>query len=128
MRILGVTGSHRPGIASQIGILIISLQGSVLGVLPESLQPIECGLLNGAVVGIRRARTAIPDDRSWVRRIRRVGIESSSRGDRQRDRTSACWSNFILRSSIRSATTPLRWPLTVILAQASLEHIDDDVQ
>src|SRR6202008_4607991 len=77
MRVFGVTGSHSPGSASQIGILGVSLQGSVPGVFPQSLQPIEGDLLNGTVVGIGRAGTAIPDDRSRVRRIRRVRKEVS---------------------------------------------------
>src|ERR1700757_3453315 len=78
MRIFRLTRSYEPGSASQIGILDVSLQSSVPGVLPESLQPIEGELLNGAVVGIRRAGTAVPDDGSGVRRIRRVRKEISS--------------------------------------------------
>src|ERR1700722_3305722 len=72
MRILRVIRTYKPGIASQIGILNVSLQGSVPRVLPEGLQPIEGRLLNGAVVGIRRTGTAIPDDRSRMRCIRRI--------------------------------------------------------
>ena len=36
------------------------------GVVPEGLDPIESWLLNGPVVGVRRARPAIPDDRSPI--------------------------------------------------------------
>src|SRR4029077_7003768 len=75
--ILGIARTYKPRSASQIGILDVSLQGSIPAVLPESLQPIERDLLNGAVVGIRRAGSAVPDGGSRMRCVGGVGEEIS---------------------------------------------------
>src|SRR5258708_20411160 len=73
--ILRIARTDKPGSASQIRILDVSLQGPVPGVLPECLQPIEGELLNGTVVGIRRPGTAVADDCSRVRCVGSVGKE-----------------------------------------------------
>src|ERR1700685_1160571 len=75
MRIPGVTRSHIPGSASQIGILCVILQRSVSLALPKSQQPIERGLLDGAIICVGRTGTAITDNRSRMGGVGRVGEE-----------------------------------------------------
>src|ERR1700722_16269601 len=53
MRILGITRRHIPGRASQIGILRVVLQRSESLALPESQQPVESDLLDGAIICVR---------------------------------------------------------------------------
>src|SRR5258708_2414752 len=76
--ILRIARTDKPGSASQIRILDVSLQGPVPGVLPECLQPIEGKLLNGAVVGIRRPGPAVADDGSRVSCVGSVRKKISS--------------------------------------------------
>src|SRR5579862_8527153 len=60
------TWGVKPRSAIHIGILRVILERSVLIGFPEGLQPIERVFLNDAVVGVRRARATIPDDRVWI--------------------------------------------------------------
>src|ERR1700723_3380545 len=75
MRILGVTGSHKPGSAGQIGILCVILQRSLSLALPKSKQPIERDLLDGAIICVGRSRSAITDNRPRMGGVCRVGEE-----------------------------------------------------
>src|ERR1700722_4755169 len=72
MRVPGITRSHIPGSSSEIRILGVILQRSKSFVLPKSQEPVEGGLLNGTVVCIWRAGTAITDDGSGMGGIGRV--------------------------------------------------------
>src|SRR5258708_34451664 len=58
-------------------MLDVSLQSSGPAVLPESLQPIERDPLNGAVVGIRRAGSTVPNGGSRMRCVGSVRKEIS---------------------------------------------------
>src|SRR5580704_7739928 len=69
------TRSVKPGSAIHVGILRVILERSELIGLPEGLQPIERVFLNSAVVGVRRARPAISDDRAWGGGVRGVREE-----------------------------------------------------
>src|ERR1700733_4439694 len=75
MRILGRSGSNVPRGARQVGVLCVSLQRSVPGILPEGTDPIEGGLLDSSVVGVGGTRSAKPDDFPRVRSIGSVGEE-----------------------------------------------------
>src|ERR1700691_4448495 len=75
MRVLGLTGSHEPGSAGQIGILCVILQRSVSLALPKSKQPIERDLLDGAIICVGRSRSAITDNRPRMGGVCRVGEE-----------------------------------------------------
>src|SRR5271167_3629454 len=72
------TWSDKPRSPTHIRILRVILERSVLIGLPEGLQPIERVLLNGAVVGVRRAWPSIPDDRARSGSIRGVPEEIPS--------------------------------------------------
>src|SRR6202035_3582615 len=77
MRVPRRPWSVKPRSPTHIGILRVILERSVLIGLPEGLQPIERVFLNDAVVGVRRAWPAIPDDRARSGRIRGVREEIS---------------------------------------------------
>src|ERR1700751_1700832 len=79
MRVLGSVWSYEPRGASQIGILNVRLQRPVYCILPERVQPIESSLLNGPVVCVRRAGSAISDNRSRLGSIRGIGKEIPSK-------------------------------------------------
>src|ERR1700722_10389679 len=72
MRVLWCVWSYEPGSAGEVRILRVILKRAVRIAFPERLQPVECDLLNGSVVGVRRARSAIADDRARGRGIRGV--------------------------------------------------------
>src|SRR5277367_193643 len=72
MRIPRVIWSYEPRSARKIRILRVILQRPVHIAFPEGLQPIECNLLKGSVVGVGRARAAVPDDRAGSGGIRGV--------------------------------------------------------
>src|ERR1700722_811300 len=72
MRILWRVRSYEPRSAGEVRILRVILKRAVSIALPECLQPVECNLLNGSVVGVGGARCAIPNDRPRGRGIRGV--------------------------------------------------------
>src|ERR1700723_1146070 len=72
MRIPRIVWSYEPRSASKVRILRVVLERPVHIAFPEGLQPIECNLLNGSIVGVRRARAAVPDDCAWSCRVRGV--------------------------------------------------------
>src|SRR6202035_3454502 len=72
MRILWRVWSYEPRSAGEVRILRVILKRPVSIALPECLKPVECNLLNGSVVGVRRTRSAIADDRARGRGIRGV--------------------------------------------------------
>src|SRR6266404_8187870 len=78
MRILRRAWSYEPRSTSEVGILSVKLHGSILWVLPQSPYPIECVLLNGAIVCIGGARSPEPDDRARMRSVRGVREEIPS--------------------------------------------------
>src|SRR5580692_10309127 len=75
MRIPGRSGDHIPGGARQGGVLWVSLQRTVHGILPEGTDPIEGGLLDSPVVGVGGTRSAKPDDFPGIRSVGSVGEE-----------------------------------------------------
>src|SRR5580700_11131092 len=78
MRVLRSVRNYEPGRAGQIGILNVRLQRPISCVLPESLQPIESSLLNGAVVCVSRAGSAVSDNRPGFRSVTGIGEEIPS--------------------------------------------------
>src|ERR1700741_4194245 len=75
MRVPRCTWSVKPGCATHVGILRVILQCSVPIGFPEGLQPIERYFLNGAIVGVGRARPAISNDRVRISTVRSVAEE-----------------------------------------------------
>src|ERR1700720_1171653 len=75
MCIPGITRSHKPGSATQIGILCVVLQRAISLALPEGQQPIECDLLDRAIVCIRGTGTTVTDNRAGVCSARSGGKE-----------------------------------------------------
>ena len=59
MCVLGVARGHIPGGASQIGIMRVILQPSVSFGFPESRQPVESDLLDGAIVRVGRTGPSV---------------------------------------------------------------------
>src|SRR5580704_4463934 len=72
MRIPRRVWSYEPWSASEVGILRVILKRAMSIAFPECLQPVECNLLNGSVVGVGRARSAITDDCPRGRGVRGV--------------------------------------------------------
>src|SRR5580692_6335300 len=102
------TWSVKPRSTSHVGILRVILQRTILIGLPEGLQPIERVFLNGAVVGVRRARPTIPDDRVWIGSVRGIREEIPPE---------------IIRSVIDGECGPFRGdPLKAGEARSSVHH------
>src|SRR5580658_10056683 len=72
MRVLRRVWIYKPRSASQMRILRVILQRPVHIAFPKRLQPIECNLLKGSVVGVRRAGATVPDDRARSGGVRGV--------------------------------------------------------
>src|SRR5215510_5141615 len=75
MRVFGRAGGDKPWSAGQIRILSVVLHCAVLRVLPKSLDPIDRHLLNGTVISVGRARSAVSDDRVGMRCVRSIREE-----------------------------------------------------